>query len=189
MPAYTYALGYHGCDVSVADALFAGEAMRRSENDYDWLGHGYYFWEDDPKRALQWAQELSKNPKSSTSEAAVIGAVIRLGKCLNLAETDSLLEVRATYDAWNSLYADFGMSMPQNKGKNLKLRYLDCFIFEWLHQFREDSDLPPYDSVRGFFSEGEMLYPGSEIHQQDHIQICVRNLDCVMGFFRPRFDF
>lgn len=38
-------LGFHGCDSSLAQAVVAGNKdLRNSENNYDWLGHGVYFW-------------------------------------------------------------------------------------------------------------------------------------------------
>jgi hypothetical protein len=37
-------LGFHGCDKSVADKIFAGEEdLVASKNPYDWLGSGIYF--------------------------------------------------------------------------------------------------------------------------------------------------
>lgn len=32
--------------------------MRSSDNDYDWLGPGIYFWENNPKRAIDYAHML-----------------------------------------------------------------------------------------------------------------------------------
>ena len=43
-PALIY--GFHDCDRDVADRVLAGpEGLLPSENEYDWLGHGIYFWE------------------------------------------------------------------------------------------------------------------------------------------------
>jgi len=51
-------LGYHGCDLALAQKIVSGEEkMWGSENPWDWLGHGTYFWEDSPARALHWAEE------------------------------------------------------------------------------------------------------------------------------------
>ena len=72
-------LGYHGCDPQFADALIRGEvaidAWMPSTNPYDWLGHGIYFWEHGPERARVWG-----------SEGGVVGAVIQLGRCLDLTD-------------------------------------------------------------------------------------------------------
>ena len=41
----SFILGFHGCDRSLGEAILAGKTqhLNRSENDYDWLGHGIYF--------------------------------------------------------------------------------------------------------------------------------------------------
>ena len=50
-------LGFHGCDQSVVDKLFNGsEELKWSEHNYDWLGHGIYFWEHSYDRAFDFAQ-------------------------------------------------------------------------------------------------------------------------------------
>lgn len=43
-----------------------------------------------------------------------------------------------------------------------------------------------FDSVRGVFIEGGPAFEGSGIFEKSHIQICVRNPNCIPGFFRPR---
>ena len=41
-------IGFHGCDRSVVEKVIR-------TNDYDWLGSGIYFWENNEERAWQWA--------------------------------------------------------------------------------------------------------------------------------------
>ena len=41
-------IGFHGCDRSVVEKVI-------NTNDYDWLGSGIYFWENNEERAWQWA--------------------------------------------------------------------------------------------------------------------------------------
>lgn len=45
---------FHGCDQSLCDELVSNPEcqLKYSENNYDWLGKGMYFWENDPDRAL-----------------------------------------------------------------------------------------------------------------------------------------
>jgi hypothetical protein len=84
--------GFHGCDRAVFDLVIKnGSSISNSENDYDWLGHGVYFWEGSYKRALDWAKSSKKikNP-------AVIGAFIRLGNCIDLLDTEHLQKVKST---------------------------------------------------------------------------------------------
>ncbi|HEV9036455.1 MAG TPA: hypothetical protein VGQ51_07545 [Puia sp.] len=45
---------------------------------------------------------------------------------------------------------------------------------------------PPFDSVRGVFVEGRELYPGAGFQDKNHIQICIRNPNCIRSFFLPR---
>jgi len=41
-----------------ADIRFTGSSdFKPSENDYDWLGHGMYFWENSQHRAKQFAKD------------------------------------------------------------------------------------------------------------------------------------
>lgn len=72
-------IGFHGCDQSVVDKVIAGEEnLLASKNDYDWLGNGIYFWENNEERTLEWAVEMSKRKNSTIKSPAVIGAVIDL---------------------------------------------------------------------------------------------------------------
>lgn len=58
-------------------------------------------------------------------------------------------------------------------------------VFNSLHRLREEGKEPPYDTVRGLFWEGEPLYDNAGVRQGNHIQICVRDPDCILGYFRP----
>ena len=78
-------LAYHGCDAAVAERLLAGEPFHRSENDYDWLGAGVYFWEYGADRALQFARDQQRRGK--VAEPAVVGALVQLGNCFDLMDT------------------------------------------------------------------------------------------------------
>ncbi len=43
-----------------------------------------------------------------------------------------------------------------------------------------------FDSVRGMFIEGEELYHGAGFRAKDHIEIAVRNPNCIKGYFLPK---
>lgn len=48
-----FVLGFHGCDYKVAESIILHQdSTRLSQNDYDWLGPGIYFWENNPQRAV-----------------------------------------------------------------------------------------------------------------------------------------
>lgn len=69
------------------------------------------------------------------------------------------------------------------KEEDLLLRPLDCAVIEKLHETNTGID---FDSVRAVFSEGETLYPNAGFRSKDHIQICIRNPNCIKGYFIPR---
>lgn len=190
LPSFT--LGFHGCDESVVNKMIRGrDCMRPSTNSYDWLGHGIYFWENDPERALAYATMLRDSPqrgKSIVTKPAVLGAVIDLGHCLNLMEAESLGLVRSAYGFLQDLVTTTDGDMPTNKpapdgGNDLLLRHLDCAVIELCH---EQNSERPFDTVRGLFFEGDDLYPNAGFKAKNHIQVCVRNHNCIKGFFLPR---
>lgn len=185
-------LGFHGCDKSTGEALLHGCAthLDQSTNLYDWLGSGIYFWENDPRRALEFAQEAVKNPKlTSTSKPItdpfVIGAAIDLGRCLNLLDRIAVTEVEESYKLLKFVNKKKGVQMPRNKGPDRAARYLDRAVVEFLHATREGLSYPSYETVRGAFWEGGRLYPTSGFGRKNHIQIAVRNPNCIKGYFRP----
>jgi hypothetical protein len=187
MPWERFVLGYHGCDESVARRIAGGEdTLTPSTNEYDWLGHGQYFWEDSAARALQWAMAESTRPGSKIKTPAVLGAVIDLGHCLNLIEVEYLDLVQVAHERLQLLLTEVDEPLPENTGRDFRARKLDCAVFEALHAFRDEGGLTAFETVRAFFVEGEPLYPTAGIRKLDHIQICVRNNDNIRGYFLPR---
>lgn len=153
-------IGFHGCDRRVRDTLLLNpNQFKISRQPYDWLGHGLYFWENNYDRALQWA--VDKKAHGKIAEPSVIGAVLHLGYCCDL------------------------------------LRYLDCAVIEIMHQKTLDqakTDIATkgntrykiFDSIRAAFIEGGPAFEGTQIREKTHIQICIRNPNCIKGFFLPR---
>ena len=181
-------LGFHGTDESIVNSVLKGKTeLEPSKNSYDWLGHGVYFWDNSPSRAFEWAIELSKRPGSLIKKPAVIGAIIDLGYCLDLLDYKNLALVKQSYDLLRTLLESSQTNMPNNVGvtQDLLQRELDCAVIETLHASLEGEDEPGFDSVRGVFWEGECLYPNAGFKEKDHIQICIRNINCIKGYFLP----
>ena len=43
MLSHSLAIGYHGCDLTLAERIVAGKTeLNPSQNAWDWLGHGIY---------------------------------------------------------------------------------------------------------------------------------------------------
>lgn len=184
-------LGYHGCTtpegVAFAQRLLMGEAKigewRPSANEYDWLGHGIYFWEHSPARARQWAGP----------EGSVIGAVIQLGRCFDLTDLEYTGLLKETFESLAKLYDEQELALPKNEGRDLKLRKLDCLV---INQFMDMMDNEVigggeeqyrFQTIRCPFEEGYEAFPGSMLKTETHIQISVRDAACILGVFRPTF--
>lgn len=178
--------GFHGCDKEIRDKLVNGTIpFNASHNAYDWLGYGWYFWENNYERASEWAVTAKEHPqknKQVVKEPAVLGAAVCLGRCLDLTDSEFIPEIKAAYSYLSSVESE----LPVNR-KGF-LRYLDCAVIEAVHTMRKDLNMPPYDSVRSVFWEGAELYSGAGFRDKNHIQICLRNPNCIKGLFLPRPD-
>jgi len=191
-----FVLGFHGCDAAVGEAVLAGKTrhLKPSNNPYDWLGNGIYFWDGSPERALQFATEAATSkPKVSAGKIKkpfVLGAVIDLGLCCNLMDIDALGELERAHQFLEEFSAIADEEMPVNRGPERAVRFLDKAVIEMMHSLRAHSApggtaLPAYDTVRAAFFEGGELYPGAGFSKKAHIQIAVRNPECIRGYFRP----
>ena len=182
-----FILGYHGCDGSTAESVLSGDNhLVSSTNSYDWLGHGIYFWEGDPDRALSWARQRMRRPESAIKHPTVIGAIIDPGACLSFLQSSHIRLLETAYNFLKQAKDQEDESMPENAGgDDLFLRRLDCAVIQTLHASREEANLSPFDSVRGLFREGAEPYPQAGFRRGNHIQVCVRNIRCIKGYFRP----
>jgi hypothetical protein len=195
-------LGFHGCDQSVRDRLVTNpDVVMISRESFDWLGHGFYIWENNYKRALQWAEDKRKRGRLETP--SVVGVVYQLNHCLDFSDSTFTDMIAEYYSAMKAEFLEFGNELPQNKdlpkdqNHDLILRELDCSVIEYMHlqiakEFEYDvktrgfSLLKHFDTVRCPFTEGVPVFEGSGIRSKNHIQICIRNLNCIKGFFIPR---
>ena len=182
-----FVLAYHGCDLAVGERLLAGESFKPSNNDYDWLGPGIYFWEANPLRGLEFAREASKRKRTNIKTPFVIGAVIEMGLCLDLLTKAGIELVRAAYESLASVARTAGLELPENTGDSLR-RNLDCAVIRRVHTILNQADLPPVDTVRGVFVEGKPIYPTAGFDEKTHIQIAVNNPACIKGVFRVPKD-
>jgi hypothetical protein len=195
-------IGFHGCEASVRDSLLRSpNVIRISQKPFDWLGHGLYFWENNYDRALQWAQE--KKARGTIKEPAVIGAALYLGYCCDFLDRRYISLLTTYFNNMSERYKKSGKELPQNRDvahdlhKDKIMRHLDCATIEFMHtdifdQARMDiqhkgySGYKIFDTVRGVFTEGGPAFQGAGLFAKSHIQICVRNPNCIQGFFMPR---
>ena len=175
-------LGYHGAKTGdaaeYARRLLLGEVgvdeWRPSENEFDWLGHGIYFWEHSPERARRWAG----------ADGIVIGAVIQLGKCFDLTDLRCTELLLKSYTTVEKDYRQMGLNLPQNTGRELKNRKLDCLVINNLAAAISGQ----VQTVRGAFEEGDEAFAGAALRKETHIQVAVRDPQCILGIFRPAIE-
>lgn len=174
-----FVYGFHGCSRSVAESVLRDEgvSLTSSENDYDWLGSGIYFWESAPVRAMEWATQ-----KFGRESAAVLGAKIKLGHCLDLVDVESYRVLRDSYQA----LLDSGVELPKN---TKKLHRLDCLVINTATRRAEKELGDPYDTIRCPFAEGEPVFPESNFFDHSHVQISVRNPAAIVSLFPVKLAF
>jgi hypothetical protein len=177
--AVAFILGYHGCDATIAENLLRNDAFTPSENSYDWLGSGIYFGESNPAAIRSQAKGTPYTP-------AVVGAAIDLGFCLDLISANGITAVEEAYNGYVATMTQLGKPVSKNEGGEDRLRRnLDCDVLNYLHAIRKASkDMPPFDTVRGVFVEGDGIYPGAGFRRKTHVQICVRTQSMIKGVFR-----
>src|SRR5690554_3293290 len=191
-------IGFHGCDKSVAQHLLLNpKKVKISDKPFDWLGHGFYIWENNYDRALLWAKDKEK--RGRIQKASVIGVVFTLDYCLDLIDSEFIHMLSVYYGLMQKDFLRIGKELPKNKDvkedeyKDLLISELDCAVIQYLHQkIKEEIEsdrttiLKEFDSVRGVFTEGGPAFPGAGVQKKSHKQICIRNMDCIKGFFLPR---
>ena len=174
----SFILGYHGCDRRVGERLLRGEDFIPSNNDYDWLGPGIYFWESNPERGLDFARESALRKPTTIREPFAIGAVIDLGLTLDLTTNAGIQAVRVAYAKLMDASREHGLPVPENSKDGL-LRKLDCAVMRQVHLMIEREQAAPIDTVRGIFLEGAPIYPTAGFHEKTHVQIAVCNPACI----------
>jgi hypothetical protein len=188
-PSFVY--GFHGLDKHVAlQILTQVKDFKHSNNHYDWLGNGVYFWENNYERAIQYAIEDSKRKNSKIKEPFVLGTIIDLGNCLDLLDQKHLDFLAVAYEDLKKSLEIENKTLPINSSFSendfdFRKRELDCAVIRHAHQLAKDEKMN-FDSVRAAFWEGEPLYEGAGFKKQNHIQIAVLNPNCIKGIFLPR---
>ena len=164
--------GYHGTSMDAAIEIIES-GFKPSNNDYDWLGEGVYFWQDAPIRAKQWAQSVYPQ------QPAVIKSLIRLDNCIDLLDVGWIPSIRALYNRFVEDYQSSNLPLPtQNPGRS-KAHRLDCALFDYAVSSINRSSNQEIETIRSVFVEGEDIYPNSAIYDLGHVQIAVRNTQLI----------
>jgi hypothetical protein len=159
--------GYHGTSQTKA-ANILKHGFLASDNDYDWLGTGIYFFQDAPIRAKQWATQQHPN------DPVVICALIQLENCIDLFDVGWQPSLKNMYNLFIERHRLLNQPLPKQSPNSTKAHRLDCAFLNFVHEFilRQGQSI---DSIRATFVEGERLFPNSAIFDLAHVQIAIRN--------------
>lgn len=190
-------IGYHGCDIAVRDGLVSGKLEPTpSNNQYDWLGPGFYLFEGDHERALAFAQAAASEPlrrftARPISSPAVVGCIFSLQRCLDMTTNAGRLEFENAYLRLQATNLCSGKRIPMNLPVNplddeVLLRGLDRAVFQVIHsKLFHFYGFEYFQAVRGAFRQGPEIAPRSGFHRDSHVQIALRDFSCVKGWFLP----
>lgn len=164
------AIGFHGTHRDAVAHLLARD-IRPSDQHFDWLGTGFYLWQDSPWRARQWAED------HHGGEAAVVAARVALDGCLDLlnpAWQAALRDADAAFVV--ECFAD-GTPAPVNRGIGYRAR--DCATINWYCDRAAEEGLQ-IRSVRAVFEEDDPIFEASAIRSQSHLQMAIRDLSAIL---------
>ena len=173
-------IGYHGTRKRTAEALVRGTPFRDSENDDDWLGHGVYFWEYAPQQAWWWAERRYKD-----DEPAVVGAMIRLGHCLDFLDPQNGKLLEQSHKTLKEVFGITGKALPDNANNH---KYLDCLVFQYMCQALQDSGRN-VDACRAVFvpsGSRDRYWTRSGVYRGSHLQLCIRNPANILSVWHVR---
>lgn len=178
-------IGYHGTRLSVAKQIVdLTGSFQKSSNPHDWLGTGVYFWEYAPKQAWLWAEQLRKRRKW-TEPTAVVASMIRLGNCFDLLDPDNISELETYYHEFTRSVTGSESKTPKNYNHR---KYLDRAVFEFTYAALEERGNRA-DTCRAVYvptntaldGKNARVWARSWITRTSHIQLCVRDLSCILG--------
>jgi hypothetical protein len=64
------------------------DKVKKSQEKFDWLGNGFYVWENNYARAFKWAKDKQK--RGSIKTPTIVGVVYQLDYCLDLTDSESI---------------------------------------------------------------------------------------------------
>ncbi len=164
------AIGFHGTYRAALPQVLARD-IQPSDQHFEWLGTGFYLWQDSPWRARQWA-EARYGP-----DAAVVVARVDLDGCLDLVNPRWQVEVRdADFEFVLHCIAN-ELPLPVNTDRGSHAR--DAATINWYCD-RAASSGRAVRSVRAIFEEGEPIFEASKIRSQSHVQVAVRDLTAIL---------
>jgi len=170
MEVPTEAVGFHGTTKEAVPHLLARE-IRPSDQHFEWLGTGFYLWQDSPWRARQWAEDRFG------FDAAMVGARVELDGCLDLLNPKWQAELHdADFEcALERMTEDRPIPVNTDTGSHAR----DAATINW-YRDRASGKGRAVRSARAIFEEGEPIFEASKIRSESHVQIVARDLTAIV---------
>ena len=166
-----YALGYHGTSAAAAESILA-TGFHASRNRFDWLGDGIYFWQDAPRRALEWARRVHRG-----DNVVVLSARIRLVDCMDLLDLGWYRVLSHAHDQFVEATRRAEQPLPLQRGL---AHGLDRAVINYACGVLAEAGTV-IKSIRAAFAEGEPAFPNSALLDLNHVQIAVRDTSVIEG--------
>jgi hypothetical protein len=161
--------GYHGTSVTHAAGILR-DGFLPSDNEYDCLGDGVYFFEEGLAQAGAWAT------RAHPSEPAVVRADVRLEDCMDLKDGVGWVPLLAqAHDEVLRVSREQGLALPRQTGSAHRL---DRVLIEVTVAILEREGTR-IRAVRAVFAEGAPAFPGSFLSEGSHVQVAVRDADLI----------
>ena len=107
-------IGFHGCDEAIRDELVLHPyRVKKSQESYDWLGHGFYVWENNQERAYKWAED--KRIRGNLKTPSVVGVIYQLDYCLDFTDSEFLNIISSYFELMKNDLHLAGKKLPKNK--------------------------------------------------------------------------
>lgn len=173
----TETIGFHGTTRDVVPRLLARD-IQVSDQHFEWLGTGFYLWQDSPWRAQAWAVDRFGE------DAAVVAARVSLDGCLDLFNPRWHRVLSEADDQYVSECLTRGREPARNRPSGDRAR--DCAVINWYCERAAEEGLR-IRSVRAIFEEGEPIFEASAIRALSHLQIAVRDPSVILDFEELRW--
>lgn len=166
----TEVVGFHGTNHAALAHLLAGD-IRQSDQHFEWLGTGFYLWQDSPWRARAWAVDRFDD------DAAVVALRVSLDGCLDLLNPRWHQMLNEADDQYVNDCLTRGRLPARNRPSGNRAR--DCAVINWYCERAVQEGLQAR-SVRAIFEEGDPIFEASAIRTLSHVQIAVRDPSVIL---------
>lgn len=162
--SHVTARGFHGT-TELAGRRILEDGFSVSQNDYDWLGDGIYFFQDAPQLALDWARQ------KSTAFPCVLEAHILIKDFIDLLDPKWSTWLANVHDRYVIELKAAKKLAPMQRGGAHRL---DRAVLNYAVAVRTAEGYH-VGGIRGAFVEGRPVFPNSALFTKSHIQIAVRD--------------